>query len=105
MAGHKLRRWERTNRKGALMKMIIALGAAVAAFAAVAYAGEMTDKCVARLAAEGRDTSGCGCLEDRIAGDADLEAEFRELGEIEDPTGRYEAASDAAKAAMDACTR
>jgi hypothetical protein len=87
------------------MKITIALGAAAAAFFAIAYAGEMTDKCVARLAAEGRDTSGCGCLEDRIAGDAELEAEFRELGEIEDPTERYAVASDDAKAAMDACTR
>lgn len=87
------------------MRLMIAFGAAAAALTAIAYAGEMTDKCVARLEAEGRDTSGCGCLEDRIAGNAALEAEFRELGEIEDPTERYDAASGEAKAAMDACTR
>lgn len=87
------------------MKLIFVVGAAAAALSGVAYAGEMTDKCVARLEAEGRDTSGCGCLEDRISGNAALEEEFRDLGEIEDPTERYAAASDDAKAAMDACTR
>lgn len=87
------------------MKLIIALGAAATALTAVAYAGEMADACVARLEAEGRDTSGCSCLEDRIAADPALESEFRELGTIEDPAARYAAASDDAKAAMDACTR
>ncbi len=87
------------------MKLIFALGAAAAALSAAAYAGEMTDKCVARLAAEGRDTSGCSCLEDRITANPALEEEFRDLGEIEDATERYDAASDDAKAAMDACTR
>lgn len=87
------------------MKFVMALGAASAALLGAAAAGEMTDKCVARLQAEGRDTSGCGCLEAKIGSDAALEAEFRELGEIEDPAERYESASDAAKAAMDACTR
>ncbi len=87
------------------MKLIFAMGAAAAALTAAAYAGEMTDACVARLEAEGRDTSGCSCLEGKIAGNAGLEAEFRELGEIADPTERYAAASDDAKAAMDACTR
>lgn len=105
MAGHKLRRRERTNLEGAFMKLIIALGAAAAALTAMAYAGEMADACIARLEADGRDTSGCTCIEDRVAGIAGLEAEFRELAEIEDPAKRYEAASADAKAAMDACTR
>lgn len=87
------------------MKLLIAMGAAAAALTAAAAAGEMTDACVARLEAEGRDTSGCSCLEGKIAGNSALEAEFRELGEIEDPAERYDAASDDAKAAMDACTR
>lgn len=87
------------------MKLVLALGAAAVALSSVAFAGEMADACVARLEAEGRDTSGCGCLESEIAGDAALESEFRELGEIEDPAERYAAASDDAKAAMDACTR
>ncbi|MEZ5892762.1 MAG: hypothetical protein R3C58_06415 [Parvularculaceae bacterium] len=87
------------------MKLVAVLGAASAVMTAAAYAGEMTDACVARLEAEGRDTSGCGCLEEHIGSDAALEDEFRSLAEIDDPAERYGAASDAAKAAMDACTR
>ena len=87
------------------MKPIFALGAAVAALAAFAHAGEMADACVARLQAEGRDTAGCGCLEGKVAADPALQAEFRSLAEIDDRDARYAAASDAAKAAMDACTR
>ena len=87
------------------MKFVFAIGAAAAALSAVAFAGELTDACVARLEADGRDTSGCSCLEDSIAGNAALEEEFRSLAEIEDSAERYEAASDDAKAAMDACTR
>lgn len=87
------------------MNLIIALGAAAAALAAVAYAGEMADACVAKLEAEGRDTSGCGCLEGKVAADPALQAEFRSLAEIDDRDQRYQAASDGAKAAMDACTR
>lgn len=87
------------------MKFTLAFAAASAALSAAAFAGEMTDACVARLEAEGRDTSGCSCLEDRITANPALEGEFRELGEIEDPAARYAAASADAKAAMDACTR
>ncbi|MEK7264502.1 MAG: hypothetical protein AAB227_00250 [Pseudomonadota bacterium] len=87
------------------MKRIIALGAAIAAFVAVAYAGEMADACAAKLEAEGRDTSGCGCLEGKVAADPSLQTEFRSLAEIDDREARYAAASDNAKAAMDACTR
>jgi hypothetical protein len=87
------------------MKFLLAFAAAAAALTAAAYAGEMTDVCVARREAEGRDTSGCSCLEDRITANPALEGEFRELGEIEDPAERYAAASADAKAAMDACTR
>ncbi len=87
------------------MKILISMGVAFAALTASAYAGEMADACIARLEAEGRDTSGCNCLEEAIAGNAALEAEFRELGEIDDPAERYAAASADAKAAMDSCTR
>ena len=87
------------------MKLIFALGAAAATLTAAAYAGEMKDACIAKLEADGRDTSGCGCLEEKIAATPGLEEEFQELGEIDDPAERYEAASDEAKAAMDACTR
>lgn len=87
------------------MKWIIAAGAAAAALASVAVAGEWADACVARLEADGRDTSGCQCLEDAITENPALEEEFRELAEIADPKERYDAASDEAKAAMDDCTR
>ncbi len=87
------------------MKLIVAAGAAAAALASVAWAGEWADACAARLEADGRDTSGCQCLEDAITKNPALEDEFRALAEIADPKARYEAASGAAKAAMDACTR
>jgi len=70
-----------------------------------ALGGEMADACVAALEAEGRDTSGCSCLEDAIGDDAALGEEFRALGEIADPAERYAAASSEAQAAMDQCTR
>lgn len=87
------------------MKFWISVGAAAAALLSVAWAGEWADACIARLEADGRETSGCQCLEDAITADPALEEEFRALAEIADPKARYEAASDAAKAAMDACTR
>ena len=69
-----------------------------------ASAGEWADACVATLESEGRDASGCACLEEEIIA-ADLVDEFQELGEIADAAERYDAASDSAKAAMDKCTR
>jgi len=70
-----------------------------------AWAGEMADACVAALEAEGRDTSGCSCLEDAIGGDEALIDEFTQLGEIADAGERYDSASDEAKAIMGQCTR
>ncbi len=87
------------------MKFIIAAGAAAAALGAVASAGEWADACIARLEADGRDTSGCQCLEDAITAYPARVEEFRALAEIADPAARYEAASADAKAAMDDCTR
>jgi hypothetical protein len=89
------------------MKTGTLFAAALAAglIAGAANAGELADQCAARLQADGRDTSGCQCLEDRVMADPALQAEFETLGQIEDPAARYAAASDAAKAAMDACTR
>ena len=87
------------------MKFLISAAAAATALASVAYAGEWADACVARLKADGRDTSGCACLEAAIEANPALEEEFRALAEIADPKARYEAASDEAKAAMDDCTR
>ncbi len=87
------------------MKLIVTIGAAAAALVSVASAGEWADACVARLEADGRNTSGCQCLEDAIAASPALEEEFRALAEIADPKARYEAASADARAAMDDCTR
>jgi len=89
------------------MKLITGLSAASAAMMMMsfsAYAGEMADACVAALEADGRDTSGCSCLENEVVANG-LEDEFTSLGEIADPQARYDAASAEAKAAMDACTR
>jgi hypothetical protein len=79
--------------------------AGLSLLASSANAGEWADQCVERLKADGRDTSGCACLEERINKDPSLIDEFRRLGEIADPAARYAAANASAKAAMDACTR
>lgn len=89
------------------MKMRWIISAAAAAGVAIggAIAGELTDACVQRLQADGRDTSGCSCLEDYVQGDQALIDELTSLAAIEDPAARYAAASSSAKAAMDSCTR
>ncbi len=86
-------------------KIQISAIAAAAFMASGAYAGEMADACIAALEADGRETSGCTCLEEEVTADAALQEEFLTLGEIADPAERYAAGSDAAKAAMDKCTR
>ena len=86
-------------------RLTIAAIAASAMAASTASAGEMADACVAALEAEGRDTSGCACLEEEVTASATLQEEFLSLGEIADPAERYASASDEAKAAMDKCTR
>lgn len=88
-----------------MLKIVVASAFSAGVLAASAMANEMEDACVAALEAEGRDTSGCSCLVDAIGDDAALIDEFTSLGEIADADERYDAASDAAKAAMDACTR
>lgn len=85
-------------------KAFFAAGTACAAIMNIASAGELADACTAKLEAEGRDASGCTCLEEEAVAN-DLVDEFTALGEIDDPAERYEAASDEAKAAMDKCTR
>lgn len=87
------------------MKFAIIFGAIAAASLSAAAAGPMADACIAKLEAEGRDTSGCSCLEDKVMASAALQEEFTKLAEIADLGERYTAASDEAKAAMDACTR
>lgn len=86
------------------MRILAAVIAAAISFSA-AEAGEMADACKARLEADGRDSSGCDCLEAAVEGNPALIDEMTALGEIEDPAERYAAASDDAKAAMDSCTR
>lgn len=86
------------------MKFTIAGAAVAAVFATAAFAGELADACAAALEADGRDTSGCACLEEEVIAN-DLVDEFLALGEIADPAERYAAASAEAKAAMDKCTR
>lgn len=83
--------------------MALAVFAGLASTGAVA--GEWADACVERLEADGRDISGCSCLEAEIEANPSLEEEFMALGEIEDPAERYDAASSEAQAAMNQCTR
>ncbi|MEO0397925.1 MAG: hypothetical protein AAF224_00720 [Pseudomonadota bacterium] len=91
------------------MKKLLMLSAvtfSAAALAAPALANdEMIAQCQATMEAEGRDGSGCACLVEEVTADPALVEEFASLGDIADADERYEAASDAAKAAMDACTR
>jgi hypothetical protein len=89
------------------MKVQLLCAASAAAFFVIgaASAGELADACAARLEADGRDTSGCTCLEEKVQDDAALAEEMTALADIDDPAERYAAASPAAQAAMDACTR
>lgn len=102
MAGEETRY---NNTKGFFMKIFTAAAVAVGFSFSAATAGDLADACVAALEAEGRDTSGCSCLESEIEGNDALVEEFMALGNVGDADERYEAASDEAKAAMDACTR
>jgi len=87
-----------------IIKSTVVTASAAAALLSVVFAGELADACVAALEADGRDTSGCSCLEEEVVANG-LEEEFLELGKIADPAERYAAASDEAKAAMNKCTR
>ncbi len=86
------------------IRELLVMAAGAAAIGSAATAGDFADACVATLEAEGRDASGCACLEEEIVANG-LEDEFLSLGEIADPADRYAAASDEAKAVMDKCTR
>lgn len=83
----------------------MAAGAAFFVVGSSAMAGEWADACVERLEADGRDTSGCACLEAEVEANPSLEEEFLALAEIEDAAERFSSASDEAKAAMASCTR
>ena len=86
------------------LKKIGILAVVGAVGVSAANAGELADACAAALEADGRDASGCACLEEEAIAN-DLVDEFIALGEIADPAERYTSASDGAKAAMDKCTR
>lgn len=86
------------------INVFLAVMAAGAAAMSCAFAGELAEACVAALEADGRDPSGCACLEEEAVAN-NLVDEFVALGEIADPAERYASASDGAKAAMDKCTR
>ena len=88
------------------MKSVAILASALGAFGlSQAFAGEWADQCVERLEADGRDSSGCACLESEIEANPSLVDEFTSLGAIEDPAERFAAASADAQAAMQNCTR
>lgn len=93
--------------KGIIMRIGILCAASAAAvfMTGAASAGEFAEACTARLEADGRDPAGCTCLEEKMQDDAALVEEMTALAEIDDPAERYGAASPAAQAAMDACTR
>lgn len=81
----------------------IAAGAAATFIVGAAWAGDLADQCTALLESEGRDTSGCTCLEEKVLADPALQEEFAKLGEIADKDERWAQASDAAKEAMAMC--
>ncbi|MFQ5562083.1 MAG: hypothetical protein ACE5FO_00795 [Parvularculaceae bacterium] len=87
------------------MRIYYAIAAAVAASigAGAALAGELADQCTVLLESEGRDASGCSCLEETVLADPALQEEFEALGEIADKDERWSEASDAAKDAMASC--
>ncbi|GJL95919.1 MAG: hypothetical protein DHS20C05_23240 [Hyphococcus sp.] len=86
-------------------KVLAACAAGIGMLSSASFAGEWEDACVAALEAEGRDSSGCSCLEAEIMENPSLIEEFQALGEIADPQERYDSASSEAQAAMDKCTR
>lgn len=53
---------------------IFAAAAAVAFMIAPASASDINQLCIDTVTADGGDTSGCGCLADKAAGDADMTA-------------------------------
>lgn len=81
-----------------MMKSILAAAVFVAT-AAPAFANETAEACRSYVEENGGDASGCDCLGEAAAEDADLAAA---LAEIETPTD-LEAADEGTKAAIAAC--
>jgi hypothetical protein len=81
-----------------MLKPILAAALFVAT-AAPAFANETAEACKSYVEENGGDVSGCDCLGEAAAGDADLAAALAEIEAPED----LEAADDATKAAIAAC--
>ncbi len=91
-----------------MVKAIIAASFAAAILVGVANAESFEDMCV-RVSGEwgtGGDVAGqCSCLAEQAAGNAQLEAEIRALGEAHSSDAEaYEAGGDDVKAAFDHCS-
>jgi hypothetical protein len=81
-----------------MLKPILA-AAAVVATAAPAFANETAEACKSYIEKNGGDASGCDCLGEAAAEDADL---AEALADIESPAD-LEAADEATRAAIAAC--
>lgn len=81
-----------------MLKPILA-AALIVALTAPAFANETAEACKSYVEENGGDSSGCDCLGEAAAADADLAAA---LAEIETPAD-LEAADDGTKAAIAAC--
>lgn len=82
-----------------MKKMILASLFASATVLAPAMANEVEEACEAYAAENGTDSSGCACLGEKAAGDADLVASIMSVTGPED----LEALDDAAKEVIGAC--
>lgn len=81
-----------------MLKPILA-AALVLSSAAPAFANETAEACKSYVEENGGDASGCDCLGEAAASDADLAAALAAIEAPED----LEAADDATKAAIAAC--
>lgn len=81
-----------------MLKPILAAALFIAT-AAPAFANETAEACKSYVEKNGGDASGCDCLGEAAAEDADLAAALAEIEAPED----LEAADDATKAAIAAC--
>lgn len=81
-----------------MLKTILAAALFVAT-AAPAFANETAEACKSYIEKNGGDASGCDCLGEAAAEDADLAAALAEIEAPED----LEAADEATKAAIAAC--
>ena len=81
------------------MKKEILVALFAASVMTPAFANETADNCREYASANGTDDSGCDCLGEAAAGDADLAAALAAISSPED----LEAADDATKEAVAVC--